>query len=508
MRSHLNNLLLGTLLTGVATASSLAQAPSDILITSPIDHNAANSSIFISFVAANEQGPFDLSQTDVNLLVSDGQTGFVTQSSIVSGICQNGAVNGQPGTFYQTCGCYFDLRQVDSNVNMLDIRVIHKSMVGNTSYYGQAKLSIAPHSGPERPSPTAPECAPVNASAPNNPPVTVTNSNLSGTAGSQITLDASASWDPDGDPLTFTWTQTGGPTVALTDSSTANPKAYLPNVTAQTLLDFKVTARDPAGLTSYADDLTIQVNPPSQIASCSPWTRDGLVESVSVVQQNSSSSNYSLKHNITGQINNDLQAEAARLSTIYPNFKRLEIKSYISAAGMGVQPTQGGGQVAGAPPKSKLFEHPVSPVPGLYWMGDQFTEDTWYRLDTKLNVYDTSGQFINTHNTYADSCLYETVYVKLESGGGFSNGLRTAGSQFLVSDGTSVLHSETVSGGNTGVVLGGGQVVLEGRGIRVRVPAEVTGEGSAREIVVTEEDIKKAKKKAKRGWRFWQKKKE
>jgi MYXO-CTERM domain-containing protein len=74
----------------------------------------------------------------------------------------------------------------------------------------------------------------------------------------EVELDASASADPDGDVLSFAWSQVGGPAVALSaDGGTATFDA--PSVTADTELLFavKVTAN---GL-SNEDTVRVLVRP-------------------------------------------------------------------------------------------------------------------------------------------------------------------------------------------------------------------------------------------------------
>jgi hypothetical protein len=48
--------------------------------------------------------------------------------------------------------------------------------------------------------------------------------------GAAVMLNGSASSDPNGQPLTFQWTQTGGPAVVLTGATTAKPMFTAPAV--------------------------------------------------------------------------------------------------------------------------------------------------------------------------------------------------------------------------------------------------------------------------------------
>ncbi len=63
-------------------------------------------------------------------------------------------------------------------------------------------------------------------------------------SGPTVTLDGSTSTDADGEMLTFTWSQTAGPTVALSSTTAMAPTFALPEVTADTTFTFKLVAND------------------------------------------------------------------------------------------------------------------------------------------------------------------------------------------------------------------------------------------------------------------------
>jgi uncharacterized protein (TIGR03382 family) len=75
--------------------------------------------------------------------------------------------------------------------------------------------------------------------------------------GTAITLDATSSTDPDGDALSYSWTQTGGPLVALTGKDTAMLKLTTPEVNSDTLMTFVLVVRDAAG--AEADPVPVSV---------------------------------------------------------------------------------------------------------------------------------------------------------------------------------------------------------------------------------------------------------
>jgi hypothetical protein len=80
-------------------------------------------------------------------------------------------------------------------------------------------------------------------------------------AGSTVRLSGEASVDPEGDALQYTWTQTGGATVALTGANTVNPTFTAPSVTSNTTLTFSLTVTDGNSAASAPSTVTITVAP-------------------------------------------------------------------------------------------------------------------------------------------------------------------------------------------------------------------------------------------------------
>lgn len=92
----------------------------------------------------------------------------------------------------------------------------------------------------------------------NRLPVAVAGPDFRLEEGLRAQLDGSASRDPDGDALSFQWSQISGPTVTLENAETATPAFTAPEVSTDTPLLFRLRVRDGRG-GEATDELRVTV---------------------------------------------------------------------------------------------------------------------------------------------------------------------------------------------------------------------------------------------------------
>ena len=103
---------------------------------------------------------------------------------------------------------------------------------------------------------TSPPPAPINA-------LPVANAGAAQTVieGATVTLDGSASSDPDGTIIGYTWTQTAGTAVTLSSATAARPTFTAPAVGASTTLTFSLRVTDDRGASSNLASASVTVDP-------------------------------------------------------------------------------------------------------------------------------------------------------------------------------------------------------------------------------------------------------
>jgi hypothetical protein len=105
---------------------------------------------------------------------------------------------------------------------------------------------------------------------PNAVPVANAGPDQNVSGGAAVQLDGRASSDADSDPLTYTWTQTSGPTVTLTGATTAQPTFTAPAAqSAAQQIAFSLVVRD-GFVNSAADTVVITIAGQANSANVAP----------------------------------------------------------------------------------------------------------------------------------------------------------------------------------------------------------------------------------------------
>ncbi|WP_162273753.1 CAP domain-containing protein [Candidatus Thiodiazotropha endoloripes] len=114
----------------------------------------------------------------------------------------------------------------------------------------------------------------------NQPPAASISGSQNITSGETVTLDGSASSDPDGDSLSYLWTQTGGEALTLTNNSNPSLSFIAPEVIQSSSLSLRLTVND--GEYSATADITIQLSPAADTTAPAVTSRSPLADAVGV----------------------------------------------------------------------------------------------------------------------------------------------------------------------------------------------------------------------------------
>ncbi|MES9854057.1 MAG: Ig-like domain-containing protein [Candidatus Thiodiazotropha sp. L084R] len=141
-----------------------------------------------------------------------------------------------------------------------------------------------PDQGDTSPNPDDDSTPPADEDTPpqatNQPPVANISGNQSVTSGETLTLDGSSSNDPDGDSLSFIWSQTQGPSITLIGNNNPSLSLIAPDVTQTTTLGIQLSVSD--GEYSSISAIEIQVSPMTDTTAPAITSRSPLADAIGV----------------------------------------------------------------------------------------------------------------------------------------------------------------------------------------------------------------------------------
>ncbi len=159
----------------------------------------------------------------------------------VTGLSVSPAYPGEPGASFQTYVLSFDPVLGDG------IR-LHGAPGGFADFISVAELQVFGDAASRL--------------GPNHQPAADAGPDQEVGPGASVALTGALSADPDGDALTYAWTQTAGPTVTLSDAAGPDPAFTAPAVTEDTTLVFRLVVHD-GELDSAPDTVLVTLRLPS-----------------------------------------------------------------------------------------------------------------------------------------------------------------------------------------------------------------------------------------------------
>lgn len=186
-----------------------------------------------------------------NPVANAGPDQVVTQGSVVILDGSASIDNEGVGIFYrweQIAGADVDLGQVNDTDNLASAK--QTFIAPNTCTVMTFLLEVGDRSASD----TDTVDIIINTNC-NNAPVANAGADISVRAGASIALDGTQSYDPDSNPITYLWSQTGGPAATLTNGNTATPT--ITTSVSNTTLEFQVLVSD--GNLSSTDKVLVNV---------------------------------------------------------------------------------------------------------------------------------------------------------------------------------------------------------------------------------------------------------